>query len=106
MGFLVGRGLTVVHFFLSWELTSTTLRSLAHLRRRDRKPVTSGPASRGKTLRWQHSRVSRLGRAILLVFVSLAELAVPPALATNKHHLHIRRPELPRWAGKRLMGFK
>lgn len=33
MGFLVGSGLTVVHFRLSWELTSTTLVSLAHLRR-------------------------------------------------------------------------
>lgn len=34
MGFLVGSGLTVVHFRLSWELTSTTLVSLAHLRQR------------------------------------------------------------------------
>lgn len=31
MGFLVGSGLTVVHFRLSWH-TSTTLVSLAHLR--------------------------------------------------------------------------
>lgn len=34
MGFLVGSGLTVVHFFLSWELTSTTRLSFAHLRER------------------------------------------------------------------------
>lgn len=32
MGFLVGSGLTVVHFFLSWELTSTTRLSFAHLK--------------------------------------------------------------------------
>lgn len=31
MGFLVGSDLTVVHFFLSWELTSTTRLSFAHL---------------------------------------------------------------------------
>ncbi len=37
MGFLVGRGLTVVHFFLSWELTSTTRLSFAHLRQKDKK---------------------------------------------------------------------
>lgn len=36
MGFLVGSGLTVVHFLLSRELTSTTLVSLAHLRQRER----------------------------------------------------------------------
>lgn len=35
MGFLVGSGLTVVHFFLSWELTSTTRLSFAHLRQRE-----------------------------------------------------------------------
>lgn len=40
MGFLVGSGLTVVHFFLSWELTSTTRLSFAHLRQKDRNWVS------------------------------------------------------------------
>lgn len=34
IGFLIGSGLTVVHFFLSWELTSTTRLSFAQLRQR------------------------------------------------------------------------
>lgn len=39
MGFLVGSGLTVVHFFLSWELTSTTRLSFAHLREDGQKQI-------------------------------------------------------------------
>lgn len=43
MGFLVGSGLTVVHFFLSWELTSTTRLSFAHLRERQELSLWRSP---------------------------------------------------------------
>lgn len=101
IGFLVGSGLTVVHFLLSLELTSTTRLSFAHLKQRQIGNILvkywnkdSSSLTHSLSLKnVRHSRVSCFGGAILLVFVGLAELAVPPALATHKHHLQVRRPK-------------
>lgn len=99
MGFLVGRGLTGVHFFLSCEVTSTTLRSLAQLRQTEQKvydhrvSLTSSVFLFVSVFVSLHSRVSGLGGAVLLVFVGFAQLTVSPALTTNKHHLQGWRTE-------------
>lgn len=114
MGFLVGSGLTVVHFFLSWELTSTTRLSFAHLIQTESElavmsfdcSVTLQQLISTHVLNTRrHSRVSCFRRAILLVFVCLAELAVSPALATDKHHLQIWRPKPFLWTGKLLVKY-
>lgn len=55
---------------------------------------------------WNYLRVSCFGRAILLVFVRLAELAIPPALAADKHHLQIWRPKPSLCIGELLVKFK
>lgn len=98
IGFLVGSERTVVHFFLSWELTSTTRLSLVHL---SQEGVVSLVRCQDKRHAGAHfcfkglrdSRVSCFGRAILPVLVGLADLAVLLALAAHKHQLQVRRPK-------------
>lgn len=46
IGFLVGSDRTVVHFFLSWELTSTTRLSLVHLSQEGEASLVKHPDRR------------------------------------------------------------